>query len=107
MTFTLFGAMVGGMIVAYIGTLTGGIAGVMTSWSLRKCNVSSISPLGGTFCGGVIGAVGLGLYVDKDTAVLWGLHGAWIGALSMLVGLVSLFGLIFLAARLQPKKATA
>jgi hypothetical protein len=104
--FSLIGAMLGAMILAFIETLIGALGGAVVSWLLRKWKVSDIVPLGGAFCGGVVGALGLAFYRDKDIAVLWGLHGAWIGGLSVCVLVVLLYGLMILTGRMQRKEAT-
>jgi hypothetical protein len=72
---------------------------------LRKQKICDIAHISGAFCGGGIGAVGLAFYRDKDSALLWGLHGAWIGGLSVLFVVVFLYGFIRFVARFQLRKA--
>jgi hypothetical protein len=98
---SLIGAMLGVMIVAFSGTLLGAPSGVVISWLLRKSKVWVVTPLGGAAWGGMIGAVGLAFYRDKDIAAFWGLHGLWIGAASAFGLVVLVYGLGLLAGRLQ------
>ncbi len=69
----LMGAFAGAMLVAFVGILGGGVVGGLAGALINRKAV-------GFLVGLVFGPFVLALYLDKENALAWGLHGAWIGA---------------------------
>ena len=69
------GATIGAMLVAFVGILAGAILGAILG-AITKHKLFSL------LAGLLLGPVLLALYLDKDNALMWGMHGAWIGALA-------------------------
>jgi ABC-type multidrug transport system permease subunit len=82
-----FGGLAGAMLVGFIGifcgAVTGGILGRFIAGGLRGTGL-------GILIGSILGPVFLAFYVDRASALYWGLHAAWVGAI--LGGLVALLG---------------
>jgi hypothetical protein len=79
----LAGAMLVGFIGIFCGAVAGGILGRFIAGGLRGTGL-------GILIGSILGPVFLAFYVDRASALYWGLHAAWVGAL--LGGLVGLLG---------------
>ncbi len=71
------GALAGATLVAFVGILAGAFAGGFLGALLgpRARNIG-----GGILLGSIVGPLILAFYVDRASALYWGLHGAWIGA---------------------------
>jgi hypothetical protein len=95
----LVGAMIGALVVAFTGCLIGGIVGALVGKVLEKWKVKRAGPFRGSVLGAVVGAVGLACYRDYENAVLWSVHGAWVGALSAVFLVLAMSGLIALSTR--------
>ena len=93
------GAVTGAALVAFVGILGGAVIGSVLGAMIKR-------PALGLLAGLLFGPVALALFLDKENALLWAMHGAWIGALAavMLLALSKLLrrGLV----RMKNKAAT-
>jgi hypothetical protein len=80
------GAVTGAALVAFVGILGGAVVGFILGAMINR-------PALGLLAGLLLGPVALALYLDNENALLWAMHGAWIGALAavMLLALSKLF----------------
>ncbi len=69
----LMGALAGAMLVAFVGILCGGVAGCLVGALVKRKALGFIVGL-------VLGPFVLAVYLDRENALAWGRHGAWIGA---------------------------
>ena len=61
------------VLVAFVGMLCGGAAGCLAGVLIKRKAIGFIAGL-------LLGPVALALYLDRESAIAWGLHGAWMGA---------------------------
>jgi hypothetical protein len=92
------GGLAGAVVVAFAGILCGAIAGSVLG-ALVKRGPAGIGS--GFLLGSLLGPLVLALYLDREKALEWGTHGAWIAAAACLV-LLSLGGI---SARAKLRKA--
>ena len=71
----VIGATMGAALVAFVGILGGAVVGSILGAMIKR-------PALGLLAGLLLGPVALALYLDKENALLWAMHGAWIGALA-------------------------
>lgn len=76
------GGLAGAVVVAFVGILCGAIAGCVLG-SLIKRGPAGIGS--GFLLGSLLGPLVLALYLDRERALEWGMHGAWIAAASCFV----------------------
>jgi hypothetical protein len=82
------GGLAGAMIVGFIGIFCGAIAGAILGGLVRGGPAATGF---GILLGAVIGPVVLAFLVDRESALYWGMHAAWVGA--ALGGVIALLGL--------------
>ena len=80
------GGLAGAVVVAFVGIFCGAIVGGILGSIVRR---GPASLGGGVLLGSILGPVILAFYVDRASALYWGMHAAWIGAL-LGIGLVLL-----------------
>ncbi|CAN5534125.1 hypothetical protein BH10PLA2_BH10PLA2_19970 [soil metagenome] len=82
------GGLAGAMIVGFIGIFCGAVAGAVLG-GLVKGGAAGTGF--GILIGSVVGPVVLAFLVDRQNALYWGMHAAWIGA--GLGGVIALLGI--------------
>jgi hypothetical protein len=69
------GAITGAALVAFVGILGGAVIGIILGAMIKR-------PALGLLAGLLLGPFALALFLNKENALLWAMHGAWIGALA-------------------------
>jgi hypothetical protein len=73
------GALIGAMLIAFVGILFGAIVGSLLGAMAKR---GSLWTGTGFLVGSVAGPLVLAIYLDREHALFWGMHGAWMGALA-------------------------